>query len=273
VAFFVDHALAARVEAVQAAQLEGLVLAVSARLPEHGVAVASIAGGRAAFLGPGHSISRAAGLGMSGPVGAADVEALETFYQSRGTDARIVVSPYADASLFERLGERGFRLVELDTILVRRIDPAERFPPLESETLAVRVARQEDAAAWVSTSLAGFAPPGEAPALHRAPAFEAAFNAVGVDYLTAAVAGVDAGGGALHRHGATAHLFAASTLPAFRGRGVQGALIAARLALGRDADCDLAFAGTAPGSASQRNFERWGFAPAYSQAWMIKSFA
>jgi GNAT superfamily N-acetyltransferase len=65
---------------------------------------------------------------------------------------------------------------------------------------------------------------------------------------------------------------AASTLPALRGRGVQGALIAARLAAARDAGCDLAFAGTAPGSASQRNFERCGFAPVYSQALLVKRF-
>jgi GNAT superfamily N-acetyltransferase len=274
VAVFVDHALSARLEAAEAAQLEGLVRTVSARLPDRGTAVASIAGGRAAFLGPHAAISRAAGLGMSGPVTAADVEALEGFYRSRGTEARILVSPFADESLFERLGERGFRLDGLDTLLVRRIEADETFPSVSpaASDVAVHLAAPEDAAAWVHTSLAGFAPPGEPPALDRAAIFEAGFHEPGSAYLAATVAGVVAGGGALHRHGATAHLFAASTLPAFRGRGVQSALIAARLAIGRDAGCDLAFVGTAPGSAAQRNFERWGFAPVYSQALLIKRF-
>ncbi len=268
---FVDHALSARLEAVEAAQLEGIVREVAARLPERGAAVAAIAGGRAAFVGAGVQVSRAVGLGLHGPVEAGDVEALEDFYRSRGSDARVLVSPFADESLFERLGERGFRLVELATILVRRIDPGERLAKV-AEPLAVSVVEREGAAAWVRTSLAGFAPPGQAPALDRAPVFEAAFHDPASDYLTATLSGVVAGSGALYRHGGAAHFFADSTLSPARGRGVHGALIAARLAIARDRGCDLAFAGTEAGSASQRNFERWGFAPVYSQALLVKPF-
>jgi GNAT superfamily N-acetyltransferase len=268
---FVDHALSARIESAQAAQLSQLVQTVAGRLPGRGVASAAIAGGCAAFLAPHLALSRAVGLGMRGVVEAADAEALETFYRSRDTEARILVSPFAGASLFERLGERAFVLCDFDTVLVRRIDRADAFavPP----GVSVHRAAPEDAAAWVHTSLAGFAPPGEAPALDRAPLLEAGFHDPTAVYLTAAVGGAVAGGGALHLHGATAHLFADSTLPALRGRGVQGALVAARLALARDAGCDLAFAATAPGSASQRNFERAGFSPAYSQALLMKTFS
>jgi GNAT superfamily N-acetyltransferase len=124
----------------------------------------------------------------------------------------------------------------------------------------------------VHTSLAGFAPPGQAPAFERAPFFEAAFHNPGVVYFTATVDGIAAGGGALQIHGSTAYFFAASTLPAFRGRGVQGALIAARLGCAGEAGCDLAYTITIAGSASQRNFERAGFAPAYSQALLVKRF-
>ena len=267
---FVNHALAARIEAAQAAQLAMLVQTVSARMPDRGLAAASIAGGTAAFVLPHISLSRAAGLGMRGVVRAADADALETFYRSRDTEARVLVSPFADTSLFERLGERGFALADFDTVLIRRIDRAEAFPLPPG--VAVRRAALEDAAAWVHTSLAGFAPPGQAPGFDRAPILEAAFHDPTAIHLTGTVGGHVAGGGALHLHGTTAHFFAASTLPAFRGRGVQGALIAARLAAARDAGCDLAFAVTSAGSASQRNFERAGFAPAYSQALLMKRF-
>jgi GNAT superfamily N-acetyltransferase len=181
-----DHALSARIEAVEASTIEGVVRAVQSRIPDLGAAVLAIAGGRAGFVGPGARISRAAGLGLIGPVSGEDVEALE-------------VSPFADPSLFEHLGERGFRLVELDTVLVRRIEPA-----------GLR---------------------------------------------------------------ATAYFFAASTVPAFRGRGVQGALIEARLALAAEAGCDLGYTVTAAGSASQRHFERAGFIPAYSQALLVKPYS
>jgi GNAT superfamily N-acetyltransferase len=159
----------------------------------------------------------------------------------------------------------------LDTILVRSVDKAERFPDLPPG-LAVHRAAPEDAAAWVHTSLAGFAPPGSDPSFDRAPFFEAGFHGQFAVYFTATVAGTVAGGAALGIHGGAAHFFADSTLPAFRGRGVQGALIAARLSHAREVGCDLACAATAAGSASQRNFERAGFAPAYSQALLIKPF-
>jgi GNAT superfamily N-acetyltransferase len=268
---FVDHALARRIEASEGALVEGQARAAAEHLRGCGAVVASIAGGRAAFVAPGLSVSRAAGLGMSDPVHAADIDELETFYHSRGSDGRILVSPFADASLFELLGERGFRLCGLDTILVRPIDESEPIPG-PPPAIVVRRAALEDAAAWVHTSLAGFAPPGGAPHFDRAPFFEAAFHSASAVYFMATVAGVVAGGAALDIHAGAAYFFAASTLPAFRGCGVQGALIAARLSHARDAGCDLACTGTAPGSASQRNFERAGFAPAYSQALLIKPF-
>ncbi len=62
-----------------------------------------------------------------------------------------------------------------------------------------------------------------------------------------------------------ASFFSASTRPAFRGRGVQTALLHARLAAALGAGCDLAMVHTAPGSASQRNVERLGFRLAYTR--------
>jgi GNAT superfamily N-acetyltransferase len=60
-------------------------------------------------------------------------------------------------------------------------------------------------------------------------------------------------------------LAGASTVPAWRGRGAQGALLRARLAHAASIGCDLAMMGAAPGSASQRNGERAGFRIAYTR--------
>lgn len=274
--FFVDQALSARLEALEAAQLADLVLAVSARVPALGAASLAVAGGVAAFIAPGISVSRAAGLGMSGPVEDADVAALVDFYRARGTPARVLASPFAHESLLARLDEHGFRLAALDTMLVLRFDPGESLP---APGVTVRAAEPGEAATWVRTSLAGFGVslPLSPKETTRAAAFEAAFAASfegsGVTYYTGSRGGEPAGGGALLVHGRTGYLFAASTLEAHRGRGVQAALIRARVAAARDAGCDLVFTGTAPGSASQRNFERLGFAPVYSQAVLVRSFA
>jgi GNAT superfamily N-acetyltransferase len=59
--------------------------------------------------------------------------------------------------------------------------------------------------------------------------------------------------------GSTAMLGGAATLPAFRRRGVQRALIEARLAVAARAGCELAIVTADPGSSSARNVERTGF--------------
>jgi GNAT superfamily N-acetyltransferase len=267
-----DHTLSSRIEAVEAASIENAVRAVQRRRPDLGVAVATIAGGRAGFLDPTMRLSRAAGLGMSGPVSREDVEALEAFYASRGADARVVVSPFAHPSLFEHLGERGFQLSSLDSVLVRlvrRLTPADEAGPAHP---GIAVHRAADAAAWVRLSLTGFAPEGSGPAMERAPYYEAGFENAGCVFLTAEVDGVAAGGGALLVADGIGYFFAASTLPAYRGRGVQTALLAARLALAAEAGCDLGYMVTDAGSASQRNFERAGFTTAYSQACLVKRY-
>jgi hypothetical protein len=59
--------------------------------------------------------------------------------------------------------------------------------------------------------------------------------------------------------------FGDATLEAARGRGVQTALIAVRLAAGVAAGAELAMATTMPGTISQRNYERFGYRVAYSR--------
>jgi GNAT superfamily N-acetyltransferase len=80
--------------------------------------------------------------------------------------------------------------------------------------------------------------------------------------LTALVAVMDGravGSASVIVLGSTAVLGGAATLPVFRRRGVQQALIKARLALAARAGCELAVVTADPGSSSGRNAERTGF--------------
>lgn len=80
------------------------------------------------------------------------------------------------------------------------------------------------------------------------------------------VDGSPAGFGQLHLAGGVGSLALAGTLHAFRGRGVQTALIHRRIADAVAAGCDLIAAQTGNGTDSQRNMERAGLRLAYTKA-------
>lgn len=269
---FADHALAARIEAADTHLLTQCYEAVARHLPERPSALIEVGGGVAPFVGKGLSLSRAVGLGMHGPVSSADLDALEDFYRQRGADADLSVAPHADPTLFEGLGRRGFRLVQLDTMLAQRLAPGARFPP-PAAGVTVRAAMPDEGPAWVRASLQGFSGSDSEVPEGMAATFEAAFHVLTSTYYFATVDGVLAGTAGVNLHAGTADMFGTSTLPGARGRGAQTALIHARLAAAEAAGCDLVFARTSPGSPSQRNLERLGFRPMYSRARMVKSFA
>jgi GNAT superfamily N-acetyltransferase len=79
------------------------------------------------------------------------------------------------------------------------------------------------------------------------------------------VEGRAAAGAILTIRDGTGYLAMAGTLPEFRGRGCQRALIAARIAAAAAAGCELIAATAEFASASQRNIERAGLRVAYTK--------
>jgi GNAT superfamily N-acetyltransferase len=75
-----------------------------------------------------------------------------------------------------------------------------------------------------------------------------------------------AGVGLLFLSGRVGYLATAATLPEYRGRGVQTALIRHRLHAASEAGCDLLVGHAAAGSGSQRTMERCGLRLAYTKA-------
>jgi GNAT superfamily N-acetyltransferase len=93
-----------------------------------------------------------------------------------------------------------------------------------------------------------------------------------VECYLARVDGEIAGGGTLARHDGVAGLFGASTLPAFRNRGVQTALLNTRLRRASELGCDLAVSLAQPGSASQRNIMRQKLSVLYTRVKFERSW-
>jgi len=74
----------------------------------------------------------------------------------------------------------------------------------------------------------------------------------------AEIDGVPVGAAAIHTHHGTGYLRAGSVLSAFRGRGIQRALLAARIRHAARLGCDLVGSIADVGSSSARNLERTG---------------
>jgi ribosomal protein S18 acetylase RimI-like enzyme len=96
------------------------------------------------------------------------------------------------------------------------------------------------------------------------------FVTVGVRRYDARLDGVLAGGASFRTAEGVAQLTGAATAPAHRRRGIQTALLSARLADATVAGCDIAVVTTQPGSRSQQNVQRQGFDLLYTRAVLVK---
>jgi GNAT superfamily N-acetyltransferase len=268
---FVDLKLARRVEMAEAFAARACAEAVVRLRPELGVAIETIAGGIAAFTGVGSPITQAIGVGLNGPVTEAELDRLEEFFWSRGARAELELCPLVDLSLYEQFAKRGYVLIESSNVLVRDLSVEDVFRtsvPVLGVTL--REAERSEAKLWTQTVAQGFAEhfPVTPEILD---VMEGFFHREGAAFLLAFVDGKVAGGAVVSAHEGVGGLFGASTLVEFRRRGLQSALLAARLAWARDRGCDVAVSITQPGSASQRNIERYGFRVAYTRTKLARA--
>jgi GNAT superfamily N-acetyltransferase len=94
-------------------------------------------------------------------------------------------------------------------------------------------------------------------------------EASGFDRYVASIDGVVAGAASMFVHDGIALLTGSATLPAFRQRGVQTALIAARLDAARERGAALVAITTPPASRSGANAARHGFALGYTRAILV----
>lgn len=235
--------------------------------PESGAASISVAGGYAVTCGHPSPINRACGLGMSGPVTVADLEALEAFYGDHGVDdAHVRVCPHADPSLVRLLAERGYAVNAFMNVYARPVaEPGHPEPGVPD--VEVRVATEDEARLWFE--LAGYAGDWAQP---DGIAFMVIRTVLKPDtrLFLAWKDGQPVGGGALEMHEGVAALIAAATLPAYRRQGIHAALMRARLDAAVAACCDIAVAHTRPGALSQGNVLRNGFELLYTTVEVVQ---
>jgi GNAT superfamily N-acetyltransferase len=254
--------LSRRVEITEAEVAVEGANTMMAMKPEAGTAVEHIAGGYAVYCGANSPVTQAVGLGLNGPVSAEEFNRLEEFFFSRGEPVRVETSPLADASLFALYRERGYGVTEFSNVMVRPIESGERWP--ESADIEIREANGDEMDLWTLTVAQGFA--------ENYPVTEDILQVMrvfglssGMECYLARINGKVAGGATLSLRGNFAGLFGASTLADFRKRGVQTALLRARLRRAAEVGCEIGVSLAQPGSHSQRNISRAGFQTLYTR--------
>jgi GNAT superfamily N-acetyltransferase len=268
---FVDRAFARRLESAEEMPQVYYGRLYQKLRPEVNAAVEPICGGHMIFAGVGAMVGRAVGMGFDGPVSAADLDRLEEFYRSRGAPSQVDVCPLTDPGLLEMVKHRGYRLAELNNVLYRRLE-AEELSGRAPQGSTIRAGRPEESELFAGILKRSFFPQGDAPADFDA-TFTPLFQMDGALTFVAEIEGqtVACGVGLLIPEHKVVALFGAGTLPAYRGRGLQTALLGRRMKAAALAGCELAVIVTQGGTTSQRNAERLGFRVAYSKATLITS--
>lgn len=224
-----------------------------------------IGSGFALWGGPGSFLNKAVAIEHA-PVDDAALDVLAHFYQSRGAPPKLVVTSFASPELLARLAARGFRLRRTGTVLAR--DPEGELPRLGDSSARIRRLPPSDIEglrAFARVVERGFAEEHD-PGFEAAVEARARFAASPLhDAFIAVIDGAIVGAAAATSGEGVTVLLAASVAPEHRKRGIQGALMRARIERARARGSRAAVVAALPGVATARNAIRLGFEVAYAR--------
>jgi len=266
---FADAMLAARIDGAESR----LSAAVAAAVADQSFTqVVPLEGGAAVLARPGSPVNKVIGIALDGPPDEIALHRIEEAWRERGEPVRVELSSLADPEAAMWLTGRGYRLHGFEHVLVRELV---ELPPRGG----IEIDRVPDGTTWLDVAVEGFAHGDGSGAVVDEQTHDTVddvlrdfIRADGFQRYLALVDGHPAGAASLRFDNGIAIFSGATTLPRFRRRGVQQALLAERLHDAQAAGCELAVVTTAPGSVSQRNVEKHGFRLAYVRAILIRSW-
>ena len=224
-------------------------------------------GAYAVFDGVDSPCTQTFGLGIFEELNQPTLDRIERFFLDRGAPVVHEVSPFAGVAALEMLCARGYKPVEVSSVLYRPVGKPEG---VGQGNVSVRTIAVEEAELWSRISTRGWA--------HGQPELAGILLELGIVIASrkgsvcflAEVDGVPGAAGVLSMHEDVALFGGSSTVPELRRRGLQAALLEARMGCAFDNGCDLAMMVAQPGSDSQRNAERKGFQIAYTRTkWQL----
>jgi len=274
---FASTELAARIERAEVDLVRSAVDAVVSAGTAADAMVRSLAGGAALYSSAGSPLNKVVGLGFEGAVNEDELHAIEREYAARGAPVQVELSTLANPAIGTLLTTRGYRLVGFENVLGRDLSGGTPPGPSMPGSGVIAVEEASDFEAWLDAVVTGFATPDRVgvPSHESLPrevlesVMREMAGAVGLTRYLARLDGMVAGGASMRTGDGIAQMCGAATLPAFRRRGVQAALLEHRLAEAMTAGCDLAVVTTQPGSTSQKNMQRNGFDLLYTRAVLV----
>jgi len=283
---FATASLAARIERAECQMASDFAHAAKSRRED--AFVAPVGGASAVFGGPDQPFNKLAGLGFAAALDEGELSAVEREFDARHAPLRVELSSLADPNVAPMLARRGYTLTGFENVLgleLSRDETARIALDVDADRArGVTVDRMaaDQKGSWIDVVVTGFAHPDvfDGPASDESYPREtlervfADFSRVqGLVGFLARRDGIVAGGGSLRILDGIAQLCGAATLPEHRRRGVQSALLRARLLDAAHNGCELAVVTTQPGSKSQENVQRAGFTLLYARAILIRPAA
>ena len=259
---FADLSLAQRLERAEGFACAQFAVARKRLFPESTSAWTECAGAHLTFDGIEAPTTQSFGLGIFAELTPDALADAEAFFFSRGSAAMHEICPLAGPATLQLLCHRGYRPIEVSNVLYRMIEKPVLVP---ESNLNVRVVGSEDAALWTDVSTRGWTL--EHPELEEfmRQMGDLIVSRDGSACFLGEIDGAPGAAAALFIHEGVALFAGASTVPELRRRGLQGALLQARLQYVFEQGCDLAMMVAEAGSNSQRNAERQGFRVAYTR--------
>jgi GNAT superfamily N-acetyltransferase len=273
---FCGTALAERIERVEAHFMAKATEAARVRRGDQVAFARAIAGGFATYAEPDSPFNKVAGLGFGGVPTADELAEVERAFHDLDAPVQVELSNLADPAVGQFLTDRGYRLAGYENLLGLALDD---LPVVELPAgIEVRPCRDDESEAALDLLIeAVLTPDTEGAAIDEDFPRDVLGNAIrdmetaGTRRYLALIDGILVGTGAVRIADGIAYFAGAATSPQHRRRGVQTALIAARLAVAKAAGCDIATVTTGPGTKSQQNVQRRGFDLLYTRALLLKT--
>ena len=260
-----DRSLSQKLERTEARSNADFVDTRARLEPESGAAWIEVGGAYAMFDGPESPLTQTFGLGVHEEATAEHLERLERFFKDRGAPVFHEVSPMADMSLLSMLGERGYKPIELTSVMYRPLQDAEIVNAVANSEITARPIEESEADVWARTAARGWATVFDGLGDFMLALGRIAARTEGGQPFLAEIGGTPVAAAGFGTYDDVCILAGASTVPEARNKGAQNSLLAARLRHAQERGCTLAMMCALPGSQSQKNAQKNGFNIAYTR--------